>query len=231
MRSSGNEGLTYEWVQWTPGRGPRLCVGGEPHARVQVACTRRRTRRPCTRSSWTRPGQRYEQVATCLRSAGIGRGAAATPNLGIPSASASRSSGRRIREALKREHVHSTSASSFRCHFHLRTYSLHSQHILFEAVKHICHEIWCVSPCYPSYHTNIQVFPLQRISHSLYSNEYTGFIQYYNIQSALFNFQSLLLVILLMICTCTYMRAVAPRLIDRNKQGCVSYLHPMRFYH
>ncbi|EKM51375.1 uncharacterized protein PHACADRAFT_263465 [Phanerochaete carnosa HHB-10118-sp] len=37
--------------------------------------------------------------------------------------------------------------------------------------------------------------------------------------SALFNFQSLLLVILLMICTCTYIRAVAPRLIDRNKQG------------
>ncbi|KAI6152712.1 hypothetical protein EDD17DRAFT_1491121, partial [Pisolithus thermaeus] len=37
--------------------------------------------------------------------------------------------------------------------------------------------------------------------------------------SALFNFQSLLRVILLMICTCTYVRAVAPRLIDRNKEG------------
>ncbi|PFH49540.1 hypothetical protein AMATHDRAFT_147516, partial [Amanita thiersii Skay4041] len=37
--------------------------------------------------------------------------------------------------------------------------------------------------------------------------------------SALFNFQSLLLVVLLVICTCTYIRAVAPRLIDRNKQG------------
>ncbi|KAF8718625.1 hypothetical protein AX14_011698 [Amanita brunnescens Koide BX004] len=37
--------------------------------------------------------------------------------------------------------------------------------------------------------------------------------------SALFNFQSLLLVILLVICTCTYIRAVAPRLIDRNKEG------------
>ncbi|KAG1878969.1 DUF1242-domain-containing protein [Suillus subluteus] len=35
----------------------------------------------------------------------------------------------------------------------------------------------------------------------------------------LFNFQSLLLVILLMICTCTYVRAVAPRLVDRNKEG------------
>ncbi|KAI0034811.1 DUF1242-domain-containing protein, partial [Vararia minispora EC-137] len=38
-------------------------------------------------------------------------------------------------------------------------------------------------------------------------------------QSALFNFESLLLVILLVICTCTYVRAVAPRLIDRNKEG------------
>jgi len=37
--------------------------------------------------------------------------------------------------------------------------------------------------------------------------------------SALFNFQSLLLVILLLVCTCTYIRAVAPRLIDRNKEG------------
>ncbi|EPQ53317.1 DUF1242-domain-containing protein [Gloeophyllum trabeum ATCC 11539] len=42
--------------------------------------------------------------------------------------------------------------------------------------------------------------------------------------SALFNFQSLLLVILLMICTCTYIRAVAPRLIDRNKEGFLGLL-------
>ncbi|EIN04184.1 transmembrane protein 167A, partial [Punctularia strigosozonata HHB-11173 SS5] len=37
--------------------------------------------------------------------------------------------------------------------------------------------------------------------------------------SALFNFQSLLLVIILTICTCTYIRAIAPSLIDKNKQG------------
>ncbi|KAJ1872237.1 hypothetical protein LPJ55_003257 [Coemansia sp. RSA 990] len=37
--------------------------------------------------------------------------------------------------------------------------------------------------------------------------------------SALFNFQSLLLVVLLTICTCTYLRAQAPTLIDRNKTG------------
>jgi len=37
--------------------------------------------------------------------------------------------------------------------------------------------------------------------------------------SALFNFQSLLLVIILMICTCTYIRAAAPGIVDRNKQG------------
>ncbi|KAI8368569.1 hypothetical protein EDC96DRAFT_131734 [Choanephora cucurbitarum] len=39
------------------------------------------------------------------------------------------------------------------------------------------------------------------------------------IMSAIFNFQSLLLVILLMICTCTYIRAQAPSLLDRNKTG------------
>ncbi|KAI9491077.1 hypothetical protein BDB00DRAFT_519277 [Zychaea mexicana] len=37
--------------------------------------------------------------------------------------------------------------------------------------------------------------------------------------SAIFNFQSLLLAILLLICTCTYVRAQAPSLIDRNKTG------------
>jgi Protein of unknown function (DUF1242) len=37
--------------------------------------------------------------------------------------------------------------------------------------------------------------------------------------SALFNFQSLLLVILLMICTCTYLHAQIPAVMDRNKNG------------
>ncbi|KAG2235934.1 hypothetical protein INT48_004264, partial [Thamnidium elegans] len=47
------------------------------------------------------------------------------------------------------------------------------------------------------------------------------FLSYYkfNIMSAIFNFQSLLLVILLLICTCTYVRAQAPSLVDRNKTG------------
>ncbi|KAH8978577.1 hypothetical protein EDB86DRAFT_2804233, partial [Lactarius hatsudake] len=35
-----------------------------------------------------------------------------------------------------------------------------------------------------------------------------------------FNFRSLLVNLLLM-CTCTYVRSVAPRLIDSNKQWCV----------
>ncbi|KAH9496207.1 hypothetical protein Btru_010500 [Bulinus truncatus] len=39
--------------------------------------------------------------------------------------------------------------------------------------------------------------------------------------SALFNFQSLLTVVLLMICTCAYLRAIAPSLMDRNKTGLV----------
>ncbi|KAK8224717.1 hypothetical protein HDK90DRAFT_514883 [Phyllosticta capitalensis] len=37
--------------------------------------------------------------------------------------------------------------------------------------------------------------------------------------TALFNFQSLLLVILLLVCTSTYLHAVAPGLLDRNKDG------------
>jgi hypothetical protein len=40
-------------------------------------------------------------------------------------------------------------------------------------------------------------------------------------QTAIFNFESLLLVILLVICTCTYARGTAPGLVDRNKSGCV----------
>ncbi|CAN6647098.1 protein Kish [Trichomonascus vanleenenianus] len=37
--------------------------------------------------------------------------------------------------------------------------------------------------------------------------------------SALFNFQSLLLVMLLLICTSTYARALMPAIVDRNKHG------------
>ncbi|KAF8372372.1 hypothetical protein PRIPAC_78801 [Pristionchus pacificus] len=38
-------------------------------------------------------------------------------------------------------------------------------------------------------------------------------------RSALFNFQSLITVILLLICTCAYIRNFVPKLIDRNKEG------------
>ncbi|PSN41145.1 Protein kish-A, partial [Blattella germanica] len=38
-------------------------------------------------------------------------------------------------------------------------------------------------------------------------------------QSALFNFQSLLTVVLLLICTCAYVRSLFPSLLDRNKVG------------
>ncbi|KAK8038951.1 hypothetical protein PG993_007362, partial [Apiospora rasikravindrae] len=37
--------------------------------------------------------------------------------------------------------------------------------------------------------------------------------------SALFNFQSLLLVIILFICTCTYVHEIFPGLMDRHKTG------------
>ncbi|KAF0033762.1 hypothetical protein F2P81_013828 [Scophthalmus maximus] len=40
-----------------------------------------------------------------------------------------------------------------------------------------------------------------------------------NTLSAIFNFQSLLTVILLLICTCAYIRALAPSLLDKNKTG------------
>lgn len=40
-------------------------------------------------------------------------------------------------------------------------------------------------------------------------------------QSALFNFQSLILVFLLLVCTCTYIRSVAPGIVDRNREGYV----------
>ena len=39
------------------------------------------------------------------------------------------------------------------------------------------------------------------------------------IMSALFNFQSLLTVILLLICTCAYVRSLWPSLLDRRKTG------------
>jgi Protein of unknown function (DUF1242) len=37
--------------------------------------------------------------------------------------------------------------------------------------------------------------------------------------SAVFNFQSLLVVVLLLICTCAYIRSIYPSLLDRNKEG------------
>ncbi|XP_026639545.1 protein kish-A isoform X1 [Microtus ochrogaster] len=44
--------------------------------------------------------------------------------------------------------------------------------------------------------------------------------------SAIFNFQSLLTVILLLICTCAYIRSLAPSLLDRNKTGDLSLCLP-----
>ncbi|KAH9281192.1 Protein kish-A [Echinococcus granulosus] len=38
-------------------------------------------------------------------------------------------------------------------------------------------------------------------------------------ESAIFNFQSLLTVIILLICTCTYVRALMPGFLDRHKTG------------
>ncbi|XP_061426791.1 protein kish-A [Lethenteron reissneri] len=37
--------------------------------------------------------------------------------------------------------------------------------------------------------------------------------------SAIFNFQSLLTVLLLLVCTCAYVRSLAPSLLDQHKTG------------
>ena len=47
-----------------------------------------------------------------------------------------------------------------------------------------------------------------------------------SLQSAIFNFQSILAVILLLICTCTYCRALFPQIMDRHKTGSVTHVHP-----
>lgn len=44
----------------------------------------------------------------------------------------------------------------------------------------------------------------------------------------MFNFQSLLLVILLLICTSTYVHAIFPALLDNRKEGYVLRLSPLR---
>uniref|UniRef100_A0AAZ3P9I9 Protein kish n=1 Tax=Oncorhynchus tshawytscha TaxID=74940 RepID=A0AAZ3P9I9_ONCTS len=57
-----------------------------------------------------------------------------------------------------------------------------------------------------------KLYPPQNMT---FSNK-TGYILF---RSAIFNFQSLLTVILLLICTCAYIRALAPSLLDKNKSG------------
>ncbi|KAB0363569.1 hypothetical protein FD754_007725 [Muntiacus muntjak] len=48
--------------------------------------------------------------------------------------------------------------------------------------------------------------------------------------SAIFNFQSLLTVILLLICTCAYIRSLAPSLLDRNKTGFLKAIIKVKFW-
>jgi hypothetical protein len=43
-------------------------------------------------------------------------------------------------------------------------------------------------------------------------------------QSALFNFESLLMVVLLLVCTCTYLHERWPSLLDNHKKGCAASL-------
>ncbi|XP_061477942.1 protein kish-A isoform X1 [Rhineura floridana] len=56
-----------------------------------------------------------------------------------------------------------------------------------------------------------QSYPSIEVSSAVYSEACS--------QSAIFNFQSLLTVFLLLICTCAYIRSLAPRLLDNNQTG------------
>ena len=55
---------------------------------------------------------------------------------------------------------------------------------------------------------------------SLYIAMLVGLLSFLSLlQSAIFNFQSLLVVILLLICTCAYFRQMFPKIIDAHKTG------------
>ncbi|KAL2712219.1 protein kish-A, partial [Vespula squamosa] len=57
--------------------------------------------------------------------------------------------------------------------------------------------------------------------HNVYKKTFINFCHIW--QSAIFNFQSLVCVILLLICTCTYIRSIAPSFLD-NRLGKVGFL-------
>ena len=63
--------------------------------------------------------------------------------------------------------------------------------------------------------TLLSTLSLNRWSNLLYISSLSVLLP----QSALFNFQSLLTVILLLICTCAYVRSLFPSLLDRHKTG------------
>ncbi|KAI1495326.1 hypothetical protein F5X96DRAFT_4719 [Biscogniauxia mediterranea] len=70
-------------------------------------------------------------------------------------------------------------------------------------------------------HNSRLIAVIKREKKETFANEYMR-------QSALFNFQSLLLVILLLICTCAYVHQIFPTILDRNKQGYATHPHKAR---
>lgn len=68
--------------------------------------------------------------------------------------------------------------------------------------------------------THIKAILLYNLGMKVFLNILTFFFW----QSAIFNFQSLLTVILLLICTCTYIRSLAPNLFDK-RLGKVGYVN------
>ena len=86
----------------------------------------------------------------------------------------------------------------------------------------------CLSSLLPVSVAASQSLPLSVASilcrfHSLSRSNAALFTVRY-LQSALFNFQSLLMVILLLICTCAYIHERMPSLLDNNKKGFVRVL-------
>lgn len=78
------------------------------------------------------------------------------------------------------------------------------------------------SPCCFVLHTVIRADLFSLRSLLLCNICYFNILCFLSSQSAIFNFQSLLTVILLLICTCAYLRAMVPNLLDKNKTGYVN---------
>eukprot|EP00961_Rhodomonas_salina_P032830 442457-Rhodomonas_salina.3 len=70
---------------------------------------------------------------------------------------------------------------------------------------------WCHQNCFLRF--------VAQLFHQRGRDTDSGLLRVFALQSAIFNFQSLLIVILLTICTCAYIHANIPRILDGHKTG------------